>query len=99
MKKLALLSAAVLVAAATASMAASEMLTNVPPGSLTVTDWYKQSVYDPSNSKIGQIDDVLVSPDGRINALIVGVGGLLGADLSDAEHHQGRAEISTRVQV
>jgi len=83
MKKLALLSAAVLVAAATASMAASEMLTNVPPGSLTVTDWYKQSVYDPSNSKIGQIDDVLVSPDGRINALIVGVGGLLGAGEKD----------------
>jgi sporulation protein YlmC with PRC-barrel domain len=83
MKKLALFSAAVLVAGATASMAASEMMTNVPPGSLTVTDWYKQSVYDPSNSKIGEVMDVLVSPDGRINTLIVGVGGFLGAGEKD----------------
>jgi hypothetical protein len=37
-----------------------------------VTDWYKQSVYDPSNSKIGEIMDVLLSPDGKVNALIVG---------------------------
>jgi sporulation protein YlmC with PRC-barrel domain len=83
MKKLALLSAAVLVAGASASMAAGEMMTNVPPGSLTVTDWYKQSVYDPSNSKIGEVMDVLVSPDGRINTLIVGVGGFLGAGEKD----------------
>jgi sporulation protein YlmC with PRC-barrel domain len=82
-KKLALLSAAVLVAGATASMAAGEMMTNVPPGSLTVTDWYKQSVYDPSNRKIGEVMDVLVSRDGRIDALIVGVGGFLGAGEKD----------------
>ncbi len=83
MKKLALLSAAALVAAATTSLAASDVLTNVPAGSLTVTDWYKQSVYDQSNSKIGEVNDVLVSSDGRINALIVGVGGVLGAGQKD----------------
>jgi sporulation protein YlmC with PRC-barrel domain len=83
MKKLTLLSAAALVAVATASMAASEMMTSVPSGSLTVTDWYKQSVYDPSNSKIGQVNDVLVSTDGKIDALIVGVGGFLGAGQKD----------------
>jgi sporulation protein YlmC with PRC-barrel domain len=83
MKKLAILSAAVLMAGGTALMAASEMMTNVPPGSLTVTDWYKQSVYDPSNTKIGEVMDVLVSRDGRIDALIVGVGGFLGAGEKD----------------
>jgi sporulation protein YlmC with PRC-barrel domain len=83
MKKLTLLSAAVLVAGATASMAAGEIMTSVPPSSLTVTDWYKQSVYNPSNSKIGEVMDVLVSPDGRINTLIVGVGGFLGAGEKD----------------
>jgi sporulation protein YlmC with PRC-barrel domain len=83
MKKLALLSAVALVAAATTSLAASDVLTNVPAGSLTVTDWYKQSVYDQSNSKIGEVNDVLVSSDGRINALIVGVGGMLGAGQKD----------------
>jgi len=83
MKKLAALSAAALMAGSTALMAAGELMTNVPIGSLTVTDWYKQSVYDASNSKIGQIMDVLVSPDGKVDTLIVGVGGFLGAGEKD----------------
>jgi sporulation protein YlmC with PRC-barrel domain len=83
MKKLAVLSAAALMAGSTALMAAGELMSNVPTGSLTVTDWYKQSVYDPSNTKIGQIMDVLVSPDGKVDTLIVGVGGLLGAGEKD----------------
>jgi sporulation protein YlmC with PRC-barrel domain len=82
-KKMAILAAAVLVAGATASMAAGEIMTSVPSGSLTVTDWYKQSVYDPSNKKIGEVMDVLVSSDGRINGFIVGVGGFLGAGEKD----------------
>jgi hypothetical protein len=32
----------------------------IPAGSFTVTDWYKQSVYDPKDTKIGEIMDVLV---------------------------------------
>jgi sporulation protein YlmC with PRC-barrel domain len=67
------------------SMAAgrTELMTSVPGSSKTVTDWYKQDVYDPSNSKIGQIADVLVSSNGQVNALIVGVGGFLGAGEKD----------------
>ena len=30
------------------------------PAASTVTNWYKQSVYDPKDAKIGSIDDVLV---------------------------------------
>ena len=63
--------------------APAQILTSVPPQSVTVTDWYKQSVYDPSNSKIGEIMDVLLSPDGKVNALIVGVGGFLGMGEKD----------------
>jgi sporulation protein YlmC with PRC-barrel domain len=51
--------------------------------STTVADWYKQNVYDHSDNKIGEIMDVLVSPDGRATALIVGVGGFLGAGEKD----------------
>jgi sporulation protein YlmC with PRC-barrel domain len=58
------------------------VLTSAPTG-VTVTDWYKQSVYDPSDAKIGEIMDVLVSPDGNVSALIVGVGGFLGAGEKD----------------
>src|SRR5262245_28220329 len=60
-----------------------QIMSSVPPQSVTVTDWYKQSVYDPSNSKIGEIKDVLLSQDGRVNAFIVGVGGFLGMGEKD----------------
>ena len=55
----------------------------VPSQSVTVTDWYRQSVYDPSDNKIGEVKDVLLSPDGKVNALIVGVGGFLGMGEKD----------------
>jgi hypothetical protein len=48
-----------------------------------VADWYKQSVYDPANNKIGEIKDVLLSQDGKVSALIVGVGGFLGMGEKD----------------
>jgi sporulation protein YlmC with PRC-barrel domain len=61
----------------------AEIMSSVPNNSATVADWYKQNVYDPSDNKIGEIMDVLVSPDGRATALIVGVGGFLGAGEKD----------------
>ncbi len=61
----------------------AELMTAVPNNSKTVTDWYKQDVYDPNDNNIGQIMDVLVSSDGKVNALIIGVGGFLGAGEKD----------------
>src|SRR5262245_58985894 len=57
---------------------AAQIHTSLPAESATVTHWYKQNVYDPSDNKIGEIMDVLVDRDGKITALIVGVGGFLG---------------------
>jgi sporulation protein YlmC with PRC-barrel domain len=57
----------------------TQLMTSVPASAHTVTDWYKQDVYDTKNNKIGQISDVLVGQDGEVNALIIGVGGFLGA--------------------
>jgi sporulation protein YlmC with PRC-barrel domain len=59
------------------------METVIPQSAVTVTDWYKQDVYDQTNTKIGQVMDVLVGQDGQVNALIVGVGGFLGAGEKD----------------
>jgi hypothetical protein len=73
MKTLVALCAGILLASSTAF--ASELLTSVPNNNRTVTDWYKQNVYDPNNNKIGEIMDVLVEPSGQINVAIVGVGG------------------------
>jgi sporulation protein YlmC with PRC-barrel domain len=50
---------------------------------VTVTHWYKQNVYDPADNKIGEIMDVLVDRDGKVTALIVGVGGFLGMGEKD----------------
>jgi|SRR5215475_3033015 len=53
-------------------------LRSLPAEASTVTNWYKQDVYGPSEEKIGQISDVLVDKDGKIGAFIVSVGGFLG---------------------
>jgi sporulation protein YlmC with PRC-barrel domain len=82
MQRLLLTAAALAVATATA-FAAGEVMTSVPSHNVTVTDWYKQSVYDGQNNKIGDVEDVLVDKDGKINALIIGVGGFLGAGEKD----------------
>ena len=63
--------------------AASEILTTIPADAGTITHWYKQSVYDPSDAKIGEVTDVLVDKGGKVQALIVGVGGFLGIGEKD----------------
>ena len=44
---------------ATGAFAATTVLNAAPTESWTV-DYYKQAVYDPKESKIGDVDDVLV---------------------------------------
>ena len=77
--------AALSLAVSTAALAQSAAKMNhaIPASSSTVTNWYKQSVYDPKDSKIGEIADVLVDRSGRIDSLIVAVGGFLGAGEKD----------------
>src|SRR6202035_2959773 len=59
------------------------LMATVPGDSVTVTNWYKQNVYDPSNNKIGEVEDVLVDKSGKITAVILSVGGFLGMDTKD----------------
>jgi opacity protein-like surface antigen len=47
------------------------------------TDWRGSkligaTVYGPDNASIGDINDVLIANDGKINAVVIGVGGFLG---------------------
>jgi sporulation protein YlmC with PRC-barrel domain len=88
MKRLITISAGLLVAGTAAfaqpmSSGRTDLMSSVPANSVTVADWYKQSVYDPSDNKIGEIMDVLVTPNGQAAALIIGVGGFLGAGEKD----------------
>ncbi len=65
------------------TMTSAVALTSLPADSVTVTNYYKQSVYDRNDNKIGQINDVLVNRDGTISALILDVGGFLGIGSKD----------------
>ena len=63
--------AAVLIALSMPAYAAGDfpiatMQTTVPREAVTVTDWYKQNVYDPNENKIGDIKDVLVDKSGKV---------------------------------
>ncbi len=84
MKTLALAAAGALIAS-TAALAQQPagLLTSIPANTQTVTDWYKQNVYDPQQQKIGEIEDLLVNQSGQIEAAMVGVGGFLGAGEKD----------------
>jgi sporulation protein YlmC with PRC-barrel domain len=85
MKTLALSAAGVLIAS-TAALAQqpSGLMTSIPANSQTVTDWYKQNVYDQkADQKLGEIMDLLVNQSGQIEAAMVGVGGFLGAGEKD----------------
>ncbi|MBS0533609.1 MAG: PRC-barrel domain-containing protein [Proteobacteria bacterium] len=52
------------------------------------TDWRGSkligaSVYGPDNASIGEINDLIVGTDGKISAVVVGVGGFLGVGQKD----------------
>ena len=81
MKNLTLLAAAAAIAVSGAASAA--MMSNAPSDSWTVSNYYKQTVYDPNQAKVGEIDDVLVNKTGEITGLVVSVGGFLGMDAKD----------------
>jgi PRC-barrel domain len=63
--------------------ARAQVLTAIPSTATTVTNYYKQNLYDPSDTKIGEIVDVLIGNDSKIDAFIVSVGGFLGMDTKD----------------
>jgi sporulation protein YlmC with PRC-barrel domain len=56
----------------------AETMTAVPGDSMSVTEYYKQNVYDASDNTIGEVSDVLLDKDGHVTAVILSVGGFLG---------------------
>ncbi len=78
------------------AFAQSTVQGSIPADSVTVTHWYKQAVYDPNNSKIGDIDDVLVTKGGQITSLIIGVGGFLGMGEKDVAVPHSAVQTTTK---
>jgi sporulation protein YlmC with PRC-barrel domain len=56
-----------------------QTISSLPSGALPISDYYNQSVYDTKDNKIGDVNDLLVDNDGKVGAVIIGVGGFLGA--------------------
>jgi sporulation protein YlmC with PRC-barrel domain len=61
----------------------AQILTAIPSAMTTITNYYKQSVYDPMDAKIGEIADALFDKEGKIKVLIISVGGFLGIASKD----------------
>jgi sporulation protein YlmC with PRC-barrel domain len=74
---------AILAVLSVPAFADTMMMRQMPAESVTVTDWYKQNVYDQNNNKIGEVMDVLLDKSGKVTSLILGVGGFLGAGEKD----------------
>jgi sporulation protein YlmC with PRC-barrel domain len=64
------------------SAGSARIYTEMPDGT-TVTNFYKQIVYDPSDNKIGDVDDVLIDKEGQVTAMIIAFGGFLGMGEKD----------------
>jgi sporulation protein YlmC with PRC-barrel domain len=65
------------------TQAAPAASTSASANEMTVTAYYKQNVYDQNNNKIGQIVDLLMSKDGKIDKVVIGAGGFLGMGKHD----------------
>jgi hypothetical protein len=59
-------------------------ISQVPSDALPIKNLWKAYLYDLTDAKIGQIEDVLVGQDGKVVAYIVGIGGeFLGGQQKD----------------
>ena len=75
MKKLA--TGCALAVALVGSAYGATTMSAAPTDSWTITNYYKQSVYDPKESKIGDVDDVLVDKSGKVTGLSSGLAAFL----------------------
>lgn len=58
-------------------------LTKASDDWLPISAYYNQDIYNRTGEKIGAVKDLLVGPDGRIAAAVIGVGGFLGIGEKD----------------
>ena len=65
---------------AAAETASEQFLTSLPSDALPINEnYYNQSVYDRQDNDIGDLNDIVLDKEGKVSAVIIGVGGFLGA--------------------
>ena len=55
-----------------------EFLASMPGDTSSLSIFRNRAVYNTAGESIGDINDLLLGPDGKITTLVVGVGGFLG---------------------
>jgi hypothetical protein len=48
------------------------------PEAVLVSNLWNATVYGPDEQRIGDVNDLIIKPDGKIEGVVVGVGGFLG---------------------
>lgn len=76
-----------------ASASGETFVTLPETGAWRVSDLQGKTVYSADGSNIGEINDVLVSQDGSVNAVIIGVGGFLGIGEKDVAVNMSALEL------
>ena len=67
----------------TSAPSANRFTTNQAQGQWLVGNLWDKSVYNAAGKSIGELKDVLIDKDGRVSALVIGVGGFLGLGEKD----------------
>ncbi len=67
----------------TASAGSGQVLTEMQPNLMRGSRLMGVDVYGSDNQKIGDIDEVLLDRDGRVHAVVIGIGGFLGIGQKD----------------
>ncbi|EEQ95781.1 PRC-barrel domain containing protein [Brucella intermedia] len=68
-------------------------------GQLLVSSFIGRSVYEsdaPDAQSVGKLNDLIASPDGQIEAAIIGVGGFLGVGEKDVAVSPDQLQLATR---
>jgi sporulation protein YlmC with PRC-barrel domain len=73
-----------------------DVIGTTPAEQFTITNYYKQDVYDRFLNFVGTVDDVLIDQQGKITALIIGAGGFLGIGHKDFSLPFGRVQMAKK---
>lgn len=68
-------------------------------GQILVTNFIGQSVYESEKADagtVGKVNDLILTPDGKIEAAVVGVGGFLGVGEKDVAVSPDQLQMATR---
>lgn len=77
---------------------AMQPLATASPSHIMASDLRGTTVYGANNENIGEIDDIVLQRDGRIAAIVVGVGGFLGIGEKNVAIPFEALEIEERVR-